>query len=54
MNDFFLESDVTGYTALIRAAMLGRRHVLQALLDRGASINYQNRCSDIFAYNSLR
>lgn len=31
-----------GYTALIRAAMLGRAHVVSALLDRGANIDYQN------------
>jgi len=33
----------TGYTALIKAAALSRAHVLEALLDRGAEINYKNR-----------
>jgi ankyrin repeat protein len=38
-----LESHMHGWTALIRAAMLSRRHVLQALLDRGANVNHINR-----------
>lgn len=32
-----------GYTALIRACMLGRADIVVALLDRGADINYQNK-----------
>jgi ankyrin repeat protein len=32
-----------GYTALIRACMLGRANIVVALLDRGADLNYQNK-----------
>lgn len=32
-----------GYTALIRACVMGRSHVIVALLDRGANINHINR-----------
>jgi len=38
-----LESTVSGHTALIRACILSRAHVVEALLDRGANINYVNR-----------
>jgi ankyrin repeat protein len=38
-----LEGHKTGWTALIRATMLSRRHVIQALLDRGANVNHINK-----------
>lgn len=37
-----LESHVTGMTALMKASQLSRRHVVQALLDRGANPNHVN------------
>lgn len=38
-----LEARVSGHTALIRASILSRADVVEALLDRGADINYINR-----------